>query len=110
MAAANMGPRDVAVTVEMLWGQMQRIEGVMAEKLDGVRSLLLEKHQNTDHAIEKLERDVNVLFERQRVHGNKLAQVSIIGATAVVALSCLATVWAGKIAEPHPPPFTQQSR
>ena len=104
MAAANMGPRDVAVTVEMLWGQMQRIEGVMAEKLDGLSRLLLEKHQNTDHAIEKLERDVNVLFERQRVHGNRLAQVSIIAITVGVLIPCLATLWAAKIAAPPPPP------
>ena len=104
MTAANMGPRDVSVTVEMVWGQLQRIEGVMAEKLDGLSRLLLEKHRNTDHAIEKLEKDVTVLFDRQRQHGNKLAQVSIIGATAVVVLSCLATLWAAKIAAPHPPP------
>ena len=86
-------PPEHDVTHRDLWVKLAELGG----KLDVMATMMADRKE----AIERITKDLDHLFGRQRITENKLAMVMMVGLILSIVVPTAATVWAARIAAPQ---------
>ena len=92
-SAASAVPPEHDVTHRDLWVKLAELGG----KLDTMAAMMADRKED----ISRITKDLDHLFNRQRLMESRLAQIVMLGLVLSIVIPTAATIWAARIAAPQ---------